>query len=140
MIVYLLSILLSTQIFVVHANFATNTQPSVEVLNDEFLLVDYSKSFNITDFSKIRTASVLSENYNYGIAAKDDYAVALDQANKGYQKLAENTKLKVNLNPCVQHSFRVRLISYEYPTIIDSIQSMYVPDCMEQVISRKHLF
>ena len=53
---YLKTTMLITKMFSVEANMASKKQPTVEVLDNEFLHVDYSKSFNITDFSPIRTA------------------------------------------------------------------------------------
>ena len=53
----------------------TDIRPSMEVLDDDHVLVDYSNSFNIPDFSKIITVSVLNyvSGLNYGIATREDY-------------------------------------------------------------------
>ena len=57
------------------AQVPTTTQipPTVEVLDDEHILVDYSNSFSIPDFSKILTASVLDMDGIYRGSATKDY-------------------------------------------------------------------
>ena len=63
--------------------------------------------------------SVISEDNNYGIATRDDFKVAVDQANKGHQKLTLNGKLRAELDPCVPLSFQVRLTLYDDLKIVD---------------------
>ena len=83
----------------------TDIRPSMEVLDDDQVLVDYSNSFNIPDFSMIRTVSVLNyvTGLNYGIATREDYSSALREANEIVQKLVQNAKLKAKVNPCTTH-------------------------------------
>ena len=113
----------------------TDIRPSMEVLDDDHVLVDYSNSFNIPDFSKIRTVSVLNyvTGLSYGNATREDYSGAL----KVVQKLVQNAKLMTKVNPCTTHRFCVRLTFDEAPTYVDSLVNEYVPGPMDHV-SMKH--
>eukprot|EP00092_Neocalanus_flemingeri_P079978 GFUD01099685.1.p1 GENE.GFUD01099685.1~~GFUD01099685.1.p1 ORF type:complete len:141 (+),score=34.53 GFUD01099685.1:2-424(+) len=108
----------------------TNIKPIMEVLDGEHVLVDYSKSFNIPDFSKIETVVVIVEGGRFYGGATRYY-----EDSKDYQKLVKNEKLKAELNPCQTHTFCVRLYFKEDPTYVDSFQAEYVPETMEQVDS-----
>jgi hypothetical protein len=113
----------------------------MDVLDDDHVLVDYSNSFDIPDFSKIRTASVLESvtGISYGIATREDYSTAMSEANKVVQKLTQKAKLKAKVNPCMTHRCCVRLRFDEAPTYVDSLVKEYVPGPMQQV-SMEHDF
>ena len=86
---------------------ATKIPNTMEVLDDEHVLVDYSNSFSIPDFSRILTASVLDMGGVYrGSATKDNDKID-DNTKQIYAKLERNTKIKAKLNPCEKHQFSV---------------------------------
>ena len=104
----------------------TDKLPTMEVFNDSHVLVDYSSCFDIPDFSIIMSASVLKLGswYNHGGATRD--GSQLEKLEKGYQKLVQDAKLKVKLDPCKPHSFVVRLTFGDPEEYVDSLPSEYV--------------
>ena len=104
----------------------TDRFPTMEVLDDSHVLVDYSSCFDIPDFSMIRTASVLllGSWYNHGVATRD--GSQLETPEKVYQKLVQDAKLKVKLDPCKPHSYVVRLTFGDPEEYVDSLPSEYV--------------
>ena len=111
----------------------TNTPPVMEVLDDDHVLVDYSNSFNIPDFSKIKIASVLVEGYDHGIATREHVTTTRNEANEVHQKLTKNAKLKAKCNPCKMQRFCVRLTFEKDPKYVDSLTNEYVPQPLKEV-------
>ena len=125
----LLFLLLTTFTTVTIQNYGpirTDRFPTMEVLDDSHVLVDYSSCFDIPDFSMIRTASVLllGSWYNHGVATRD--GSQLETPEKVYQKLVQDAKLKVKLAPCKPHSYVVRLTFGDPEEYVDSLPSEYV--------------
>ena len=110
---------------------ATKIPNTMEVLDDEHVLVDYSNSFSIPDFSKILTVSVLDMDGIYRGSATKDYDKINDDKKKVYPKLERNTKIKAKLNPCEKHQFSVRITFEELPTFVNSLHNDYIPGAME---------
>ena len=133
--------ILSHQVLAVLTSIPSSTghPPTMTILDKEHVLVDYSQSFDIPDFSKIRTASILIEGYNYLIAGKSDFEHAFKKANRVYQHLVENEPLKAKLNPCESRYFQVQLTFGEPPTMVNSIGKDYKPGLMQQV-SKSFIF
>lgn len=104
----------------------TKNVPTMEVLDDSHVSVDYAACFDIPDFSQIRTASVLvlGSWYNHGMATRDGNQLETDV--KVYQNLTQDSKLKVKLDPCKPHSFVVRLTFGDPEEYVDSFPSEYV--------------
>ena len=129
-------LLLVVTFYSISANIPTqtNSTPAIEILDGDHVLVEYSSSFNIHHFSKIKMASVISWNMNY--VNKEDFITAHNEANTVDQKLIENAKLKVKMKACQSHRFIVRLTFEKEPQVtgyVDSLEKEYVPGTMEQV-------
>ena len=105
----------------------------MEVLDDEHVLVDYSNSFSIPDFSRILTASVLDMGGVYRGSATRDYDKIDDDSEKVYPKLVRNEKIKAKLNPGEKHQFSVKITFTEFPTFVNSLHNDYIPVTMENV-------
>ena len=124
-------------IFVTSSDIPSKTgKPSVmEFLDSEYVLVDYSASFDIPDFSIITAVSVYKENKIYGIANRDYTDGDNDRFNdRFYQPLVKNSKIKAKLDPCFPHSFYVRIIfniSVKYDHLFS--ENEYNPDNFSQV-------
>ena len=110
----------------------TDIAPLMEILDEKHVLVDYSKSFSIPKFEKIKSATVRVDSTDVAVATRDNIT---DLSGKSQQKLVEGEKIKVKLSPCQVHSFSVRLSFQDNNSThqCDSFVNTYHPVDMWQV-------
>ena len=113
----------------------TGVVPSMEVFDEEHVLIDYVESFIIQDFSMIEAISVYLANTtkNIAVATREDFSNTQNK-HKIWQNLKEKTKLKGKLNPCQPTEFFVRIVfSGEPGGYLDSAVGVYNPDTVIMV-------
>jgi hypothetical protein len=88
----------------------TGIRPVMEFFDSEYVLVNYSASFDIPDFSIINGVSVYKDKKLYGKASRE-YTDGDNDNNedKCFQPLLDNTKIKAKLDPCLEHKFYIRM-------------------------------
>ena len=115
----------------------TNEKPRMFISsnNPKYLMVEYSRSFIIPNFSDIVSVSLvdLSDGTPHGIATRDDYSGSFRQAGEVFDRLVEGEFLKVKMNPCKGQIFLVRLVFRQSPGSLDSLPSEYKPAKVSQV-------
>lgn len=105
----------------------TEKQPSMKILDENHVLIDYENSFVMKNFSSIKAVSVYLSNStkNIAVATTEDITGASSKL-KIFQKLKRKSKLKGKLNPCEKAKFFVR-IKLE-TGFLDSVEGTYNPD------------
>eukprot|EP00092_Neocalanus_flemingeri_P067435 GFUD01082314.1.p1 GENE.GFUD01082314.1~~GFUD01082314.1.p1 ORF type:complete len:176 (+),score=26.93 GFUD01082314.1:70-597(+) len=103
----------------------TDSQPTMEIVDDQTVLVDYRKCFVIPDFAQIKAISVyLITGRNIAVATREDISNLLNGHLKIFQPLQQNTKLRGRLNPCFDYKFFVRIVYHRNPGYLDSLDSV----------------
>ena len=100
----------------------TETLPTMEMLDDDHVMVEYEKSFIIPEFSEIKSISVYLGNRNIAVATREDISYSVNNHLKIFQKLEKKTKLKGKLNPCKVNKFFVRITFDDDPGYLDSLE------------------
>ena len=110
----------------------TRIPPKMKVLDNEHALVDCDGCFNIPNFSKLKSASVLLNGF-YKASVTTNYDKIKNLSNKVYPNLGNSMKIKVGINPCLEQRFYVRITYEDSQSFVDSISAIYVPAPMENV-------
>eukprot|EP00092_Neocalanus_flemingeri_P077676 GFUD01096510.1.p1 GENE.GFUD01096510.1~~GFUD01096510.1.p1 ORF type:complete len:289 (+),score=53.73 GFUD01096510.1:145-1011(+) len=107
----------------------TDVMPSMEVLDEEHVLVDYDPSFVIPDFAQIKAISVYTGTAkNIAVATREDFSNSVNGHLKTYQKLQQKTKLYAKLNPCEEQKFFVRIVFPGNPGYLDTLEGTFNPN------------
>ena len=119
--------------------FNTELGPSMEIFDDDHVLIDYQQSFVIQNFTNIKAISVFLANSTRSIAvATTEDITRASNGLKIFQKLEKKSKLKGKLNPCKRTQFFVRLRLYDGDGYLDSVVGTYNPDQEMAVVSLYH--
>ena len=114
----------------------TERQPSMEMFEEDDVLIDYDEAFIISDFREVQSISVYLANTTKNIAvATTEEITNTPNKHKIWQKLQEKSKLKGKLNPCEMTKFFVRIIFTSKPGYLDSLVGTYNPDLVMAVSS-----